>query len=230
MTNLTKENLEKSLRSVLQAHNWGLEMINDKLSITAQKILNNMCKHPKSAIFYLALFIFTIWGSLTSFHLICQYVEKTKEPKSLLNLYIYRDGVASLYRNLIFLFILNGLGIFYVIKNISINKLINVISIFIGIMFLFLTLKSYDFFPFKQIPNNLSFFYISYVGGNILFDNPYATINQTILGFWFIIFFFFNSKIKNSQKITKSKLSVIIILTTINMFVFPFFFPQFFIK
>lgn len=86
-------------------------MINDKLSIVVQKIWNNMCKHPKSAIFYLALFIFTIWGSLTSFHLICQYVEKTKEPKSLLNLYIYRDGVASLYRNLVFLFILNGLGI-----------------------------------------------------------------------------------------------------------------------
>ncbi len=181
-------------------------------------------------IFYLTVLIFTILGSSASFHLIYQYLEKIKEPKSVLNLYIYRGDIASLYRNLIFLFILDGLGIFYIIRNISINKLINVISVFIGIMFLFLILKSCNFFPFKQVPDNLSFFYISYVLGNILFDNPYATINQTILGFWLIIFFPLKSKINNSQKITKLKLSAVIILTIINMTVLLFFFPQFLVK
>lgn len=195
-----------------------------------EQVWKNLCKHPKITIFYLAILILTTFGCLASFHLIYQYLEKIKEPKSLLNLYIYRGGVVSLYRNLIFLFILDGLGMFYVIRNISINKLINAISVFIGIMFLFLILKSCVFFPFKQIPDNLSFFYISYVLGNILFDNPYATINQTILGFWLIIFFPFKSKINNSQKITKLKLSVVIILTIINMTVLLFFFPQFLVK
>ncbi len=180
-------------------------------------------------IFYLAIFVFTILEGLNSFHFIYQYLEKIKEPKSLLTLYIYRGDVASLYRNLIFLFILDGIGIFYVIRTISINKLIKVISIFIGVMFLFLILKSCDFFPFKQIPDKLSFFYVFYVCGNVLFDNPYATINQTVLGFWLIIFFPFKSKIRKSQKATKFEVLAIIILTIINMVVLLFFFPQFFV-
>lgn len=205
-------------------------MINNKLTMIIKKIRDNICKYPKSTVFYLVIFIFTIYGSLNSFHIVYQYVEKINKPKSFLNLYTYRGDIASLYRNLIFLFILDGLGIFYVIRNISISKLINVISVFIGIMLLFLILKSCDFFPFVQAPDNLSFFYISYVMGNILFDNPYATINQTILGFWLIIFFPFKSKINNSQRITKLKLSAVIILTIINMIVLLFFFPQFLVK
>ena len=193
-------------------------------------VWKNLCEYPKSTIFYLAIFVFTVWGSLNSFHIVYQYLEKIKEPKSLLNLYTYRGDTVSLYRNLILLFILNGLGIFYVVRNISINKLINIISAFIGIMFLFLILKSYNFFSFSQIPDNWSFFYVSYVLGNILFDNPYATINQTILGFWLIIFFPLKSKINNSQKITKLKLLAIIVLTIMNMTVLLFFFPQFLVN
>ena len=187
-------------------------------------------ENPKNTIFYLVIFILTIWGISNSFHIVYQYLEKIKEPKSLLNLYIYRGDITSLYRNLIFLFVLDGMGVFYVIRNISINKLINVISVFIGIMFLFLMLKLFDFFPFRQIPNNFSLFYASYVLGNILFDNPYATINQTILGFWLIIFFPFKSKITNYQKITALKLSILIILTIINMTALLFFFPQFLVE
>ena len=184
---------------------------------------------PKHIIFYLAIFIFTIWGSLNSYQIIYQYLERAKEPKSLINLYVYR-GNFSLFQNLIFLFIFNGCFVFYLVRNLETDKLINAISIFMGIMFLFFILKSWEFFPFEHIPDNLSFFYLAYVLGNILFDCPYATINQTILCFWLIIFFLFKSKITNRHKAISPKSYIIFTLLLIDMVFLLFLFPHFLIK
>ena len=39
-------------------------------------------ENPKNTIFYLVIFILTIWGISNSFHIVYQYLEKIKEPKS----------------------------------------------------------------------------------------------------------------------------------------------------
>ena len=207
-----------------------IEKSNNEFWTDILTVGKNWVLSHKNMIFYLFVFVLTVYGCVNSFHVIYQYSEKLKEPISLINLHFYRGDIFYLYRNLFFLFIFDGLGIFYVIKNISMNKLIKMVSIFIVIMYLFLVLKSYDIFPYRQIPDNLSFFYVFYVLGNILFDNPYATINQTVLGFWLLIFFPLKSKIDKPQKIAKLKLLSIVLITIIDMIVMPFFFPQFFVK
>lgn len=185
----------------------------------------------KKFIFYILIFGYMIFGGISSYNFINDFMIVQKSPKTLLNLYIERGDENRFILPILISFIFNGTLIYYLTKYFSIKDFMKYISIFLMISLFFILLKQTGIWHYESIPNSyIASGYFLYVFGNILFANPYAIQNQAIFAFWILLLYPFHGKIFSSISKTKLKIGILVIAFIVNFFVIMWFFPNYLVR
>lgn len=185
----------------------------------------------KLFIFFTIVIGYMVWGGISTYNFISDYMTVQKTPETLLNIYIYRGDKNLFIKPIILSFLFNGLLIYYLFKYVNKKEVVKYVSIFFVTSLFFILLKQTGIWQYKIIPDSflLSGFWL-YVIGNILFDSPYAMQNQAVFALWILLLYPFHKKIYSNNSKTGIKLIILILAFFINFFGIMWFFPNYFVR
>lgn len=185
----------------------------------------------KLFIFFTIVIGYMVWGGISTYNFISDYMTVQKTPETLLNIYIYRGDKDLFIKPVLLSFLINGLLIYYLFKYVNKKEVVKYVSIFFVTSLFFIILKQTGIWQYKIIPDSflLSGFWL-YVIGNILFDSPYAMQNQAVFALWILLFYPFHKKIYSNNSKAGIKLIILILAFFINFFGIMWFFPNYFVR